>query len=117
MIGACGRMQTISWEEESELFEGVPYDIDLSQDSPGIYLEGIPIKDIPTKNIVKSINFKMDNETYERNRYDSMRGDYLVAEFRKLEERERHWRMEKKETKRRRQELLNEYFSLLGVRR
>ena len=117
VIGAYNRMQTIPWEEENRLFDGVPYDIDLSQDSPDLYLNGIPIKDIPTKNMVKFINFKKSVETCDRNRYDPMGEDYFVVEFSKLGEMERHWRKEKKETERRKQELWNEYLSFYGVGR
>lgn len=117
MIGAYGKMQTIPWEEENRLFDGVPYDIDLSQDSPDIYLNEIPIKDLPTKDIVESINFKKGAGACDRDCYDPMGGDYFVEEFKKLGEMERHWRMEKKETERRKQELWDEYLSFWGVGR
>ena len=65
VIGACDNMQTISWEAENKLIDGIPYDIDLSQDSPNICLVGFPIKEIPTKDIVKAINPATDAETYD----------------------------------------------------
>lgn len=99
------------------MFDGVPYDIDLSQDSPDLYLNGIPIKDLPTKGMVESINFKKGARACDHGRYNSMGEDYFVVEFRKLGEMERHWRKEKKETEKRKQELWNEYLSFWGVGR
>lgn len=99
------------------MIDGIPYDIDLSQDSPNICLDGFPIKEIPTKDIVKAINPETDAETYDRNGYVTMSEEYFVEEFRKVGERERKWRRDKKETEKRKKELWNEYFSFLGVRR
>ena len=117
VIGACTTLQTISWEEENKLIGGIPYDIDLFQDPPNIYLDGLPIKGIPTNDIVKAINLEMDAEAYEHNGYVTMSEEYFAEEFTKVEERERKWMMDKKETEKRKKELWNEYFSFLGMRR
>ena len=49
-------MQTISLDEEIELIEGIPYDIDFDQDFSAICLNGQPITDMPVASIIGFLN-------------------------------------------------------------
>ena len=47
-------MQTVSWEDEIKLCDGIPYDIDFAQDFSTIYLDGQLLADMPFTSIIEA---------------------------------------------------------------
>lgn len=47
MIGLCATTQIISWDQETKLWDGVPFDIDFSRDFSVVRIDGHAITDIP----------------------------------------------------------------------
>ena len=55
VIGRCAKMQTLSWEEELSLLDGVPYDIDFSREHLFKIWDGETLRDMPAADIIQAI--------------------------------------------------------------
>lgn len=55
VIGQYATMQTLSWEDELRLLDGVPYDIDFSRGASIEIPAGTTFRDIPVSNIIDAI--------------------------------------------------------------
>lgn len=55
VIGRCAKMQTLSWEDELQLLDGVPYNIDFSRGMSIEVPEGTMLRDVPVSSIVGAI--------------------------------------------------------------
>lgn len=55
VIGQCAKMQTLSLEDELRLLDGVPYDINFSQEASIEISAGATLRDVPVSSIVAAI--------------------------------------------------------------
>lgn len=59
-------MQTISWDDEIKLIDGIPYYIDFYQDFSAMRLNGHLVADLPVASIIEFIsNLKAETEIYD----------------------------------------------------
>lgn len=117
MIGACAEMQKISLDEEMALMDGIPFDIDFSQDFSKVFLNGQPIIDMAISVIISSITSVADTEKisvpYNMDNYDSVltkwEFDQMLEEHEKENRKaERKWKKDKKKRKKRCKKLWEE---------
>ena len=111
VIGALVKMQTISLDEEIELLEGIPYDIDFDQDFSAIYLGDQPILDMPVAYVIefldKGIQIFDDSapmlptgEEYRRRReFWKVIDKNVKKDIKRREKREKKWERGKEERK------------------
>lgn len=97
VIGLCNKMQTTSWDQEISLLDGVPYDINFSQDFSQLYLDELRITDIPVSAIIQAIVTQPDGISE-----NSVASDLSGKEYR--ESREFYEWLEKYEKDERRRE-------------
>lgn len=101
-------MQTISWEDEIKLMDGVVYDIDFFQDFSSVWIHEHPIKDFSVSDLIKLIdNHKnlFTTEHYTPTAEDYRRSQELWEQFDEYEQetkrREAKWKKGKKKRKKR----------------
>jgi len=103
-------MQKVSLEDEMQLIDGIPFDIDFYQDFSKVFLNGQAITDMPISEIVASIASVPGTENvpvpYDKNNYDSGLTKWEFREI--LEEYEKEnrkaelkWKKDKKKRKKR----------------
>lgn len=103
MIGRCSKTQTVSWDQETKLWDGISYDINFFQDFSELFLEGRAIADISVSEIIQAIPFPPDEVSeYPAASYpsaeDYRKSQELWESVKKYEEeerkREKKWRRE-----------------------
>ena len=57
VIGQCDTMQTITWDEELNLLDGIPYDINFFQDFSNMYVEGLLLTGVLVTNLIEAIDY------------------------------------------------------------
>ena len=55
VIGLCAKTQTISWDQEQRLFDGVLYAFDFSQDFSTVHINGRSLKDLSLNEVIATI--------------------------------------------------------------
>ena len=101
VIGACVRLQTITWDDEMKLMDGVPYDIDFKRDLTDVTCDGIPIQSIP-------IGQLMEPPAPQKREQVDGNGGYIPSDLfeqidkqlKKERKREEKWRRKRKRDKR-----------------
>lgn len=108
VIGACVEMQKASLEDEMQLIDGIPFDIDFSQDFSKVFLNGQVIADMAISEIIASIVRSADTENipvpYDMNNYDSGLTKWEFNEMLEDHEKESRkaelkWKKDKKKRK------------------
>ena len=108
VIGACVEMQKISLEEEMQLIDGIPFDIDFSQDFSKVCLNGHTITNMAISEIVAYLASVADTENvpvpYDTNNHDSGITQWKFNEMLEKCEKEnrkttRKWKKDKKKEK------------------
>ena len=56
IMGACIKTQTILWDDEIKLIDGLPYNINFYQDFSTMRLNGHLVIDMPVSSIIEFIN-------------------------------------------------------------
>ena len=55
MIGLCATTQIISWDQETKLWDGVPFDINFSQDFSVACIDGRALTGIPMDEVFRAL--------------------------------------------------------------
>ena len=117
VIGACVEMQKISLEEEMQLIDGIPFDIDFSQDFSKVCLNGHTITNMAISEIVAYLASVADTENvpvpYDTNNHDSGLTQWKFNEMLEKCEKEnrkttRKWKKDKKKRREHCKELWEE---------
>lgn len=74
VIGRCSKMQTVSLDQETKLWDGIPYDINFFQDFSKLNLEGVQISSIPVSALIGAIPL-LSGEVAERSAANYQSGE------------------------------------------
>jgi len=107
VIGSRVTTQTISWDEEIKLIDGILFDIDFDQDFSAVYLNSQPITDIPATSIIEFLsNPKSGSQKFDGNtpiRYAVKEDEdfwKMVDKYEKKEKKlEKKWKKDKPKRK------------------
>ncbi len=109
VIGRCAKTQTLSWEDELKLFDGVPYDIDFSREYLLKILDGETLRDMSTTDIIQAIlgppevpalqistavSYPIPDSDWTRRDNEDLRK--AMKKFEKDREKERKWQKKHK---------------------
>lgn len=102
MIGRYNKMQTISWDQEVSLCEGISYAIDFFQDFSTLLVDGLVLENAPVNTLLDAIittpnkhpgdDFQQKNEDWYKFKRDHSIFDEFEAAEKKEKKRAKKWR-------------------------